>query len=576
MTSRVALSKNSSSAPKDGPSGDFAAKRPSSERGPSSSLDWSIGGLRVLPKLRVGSVDDPLEREADAVAEFVVSGPLSARPSGGGGEVQRKCSACQEEDEKVMRRESANGAGGTYATEAPASIHDVIRSSGRPLDAGPRRMLESRLGYEFGNVRIHTDSKAAQSAREVGALAYTVGSHVAFDEGQYMPDSTGGQKLLAHELAHVVQQGTVVAHVARQPAPPTPAKTPAPAPAGCTFACDDGVFEFLKEDLKEETFNKACPQGYPKGTTFFGQPIPGSTGAKLRSKMLEAETKAKRAMCFNGIDPNKYTLDRRISTYSTHSPAESKAVDIDYEGQPHIMHEHGEADIDKQIGPVYERIAYWGHYQKSIITKGITSVGKGTGGAGTRTWTNPETGQKEDITTGELYDKLKKESTGLTDYFGLLLKNDKELQNELEAFQIFSPEPPAAIAKLGLPTDYTPADAQTFRQRIADDYRILGGSKAQLQSFAGQTVANASNNPPAYADPSPKKDRPFEKGEVAGAMKGQSPDPAANRRPELGFLTLPKEIVVALTEVGLSWGAIDFFGESGDVMHFDCRNISDC
>jgi hypothetical protein len=160
----------------------------------------------------------------------------------------------------------------------------------------------------------------------------------------------------------------------------------------------------------------------------------------------------------------------------------------------------------------------------------------------------------------------------MTDYFGLLLKTDRQLQIELEAFILFDPDPMDAVAKLGFPTGYTDADMKALRERIANDYRLLGGSKAQLENFAGPAVANLAKEPKALAGP--KEDRPFAKGAVAGAtQKGGAPDPAANRRPELGFIVLPKEVVVALTEVGLVWGAVDFGGESGDVMHFDCRNI---
>jgi hypothetical protein len=157
----------------------------------------------------------------------------------------------------------------------------------------------------------------------------------------------------------------------------------------------------------------------------------------------------------------------------------------------------------------------------------------------------------------------------MTYFFVLFKKNDRDLQIQLEAFLIFNPDPLDAVAKLGIPTDNTIADAQTFRQRIADDYRLMGGSKAQLQDLAGKATADASKTPKTL-----KGDRPFEKGSVAGStLKGGAPDPAANRRPELGFISLPKEVVVALTEVGLVWGAVDFGPESGDVMHFDCRNI---
>ena len=77
---------------------------------------------------------------------------------------------------------------------------------GQPLDARSRAFMEPRLGHNFSNVRVHTDSRAAESARAVNARAYTVGRDVVFDANQYAPHSNEGRKLLAHELTHVVQQ----------------------------------------------------------------------------------------------------------------------------------------------------------------------------------------------------------------------------------------------------------------------------------------------------------------------------------------------------------------------------------
>lgn len=90
--------------------------------------------------------------------------------------------------------------------EAPAIVHDVVRSAGSPLEAEPRRSMESRFGHDFSRVRVHTDTRAAESARAVHALAYTFGTHVVFAPGSYAPATGEGQWLLAHELAHVLQQ----------------------------------------------------------------------------------------------------------------------------------------------------------------------------------------------------------------------------------------------------------------------------------------------------------------------------------------------------------------------------------
>jgi hypothetical protein len=104
----------------------------------------------------------------------------------------------------VGQRSATSGARG--AMEAPPLVHDVLASSGRPLDSATRAFFEPRLGHDFSRVRVHTDSAAGQSARDMDAHAYTVGSHIVFGAGRFSPESREGRRLIAHELTHVVQQ----------------------------------------------------------------------------------------------------------------------------------------------------------------------------------------------------------------------------------------------------------------------------------------------------------------------------------------------------------------------------------
>src|SRR6266550_9416233 len=86
-------------------------------------------------------------------------------------------------------------------------VKDVVGSgSGTPLDRDTRGFMESRLGADFSDVRVHTDATASESARSVQAHAYRVGSDVVFQSGKYAPESDSGKRMLAHELTHVVQQ----------------------------------------------------------------------------------------------------------------------------------------------------------------------------------------------------------------------------------------------------------------------------------------------------------------------------------------------------------------------------------
>src|SRR5258705_1152162 len=141
------------------------------------------------------------------------SAPLSSGP---GGMLQRKCGPCGQRrmagggcSECCKKKSLLQGkaARGEEVNEVPAMVHQVLRSTGQPLDSATRAYMEPRFGYDFSRVRVHADSSATESARAVNAQAYTVGRDVVFGPGQFAPRTSVGQQLLAHELTHVVQQG---------------------------------------------------------------------------------------------------------------------------------------------------------------------------------------------------------------------------------------------------------------------------------------------------------------------------------------------------------------------------------
>ncbi len=112
-------------------------------------------------------------------------------------------SCCVTDDELVLQRQRAWG---SEAHTFPPIVQEVLRSSGEPLDRETRAFFEPRFGHDFSQVRVHTDARAAQSARHVNGLAYTVGRDVVFGGGQFAPSTDPGRQLIAHELTHVVQQ----------------------------------------------------------------------------------------------------------------------------------------------------------------------------------------------------------------------------------------------------------------------------------------------------------------------------------------------------------------------------------
>jgi hypothetical protein len=146
-------------------------------------------------KLKVNAPRDAYEAEANRAAEQVLNMP-------------EPLPLHQDEAQSipgrplVQRRVSKQG----DAMDAPPIVNDVISSTGQPLNDETRRFFEPRFQHDFSRVRIHSGARAAESAGEVGALAYTVGRHVVFNRGEYAPATNPGKRLLAHELAHVVQQ----------------------------------------------------------------------------------------------------------------------------------------------------------------------------------------------------------------------------------------------------------------------------------------------------------------------------------------------------------------------------------
>ena len=172
-------------------------------------------GLPVQTKLSISEPGDIYEQEADRVADQVMRMPDPAleRSSINSTPIralslQRKCATCEDEE---LQRKSHNSNAATPSSGLD-TVSATLRQSGSPLDANTRAFFEPRFGVDFSAVRIHTDTQAAESARSVNALAYTVGRDVAFNSSQYAPHTDSGKRLLAHELTHVVQQGSLAAH----------------------------------------------------------------------------------------------------------------------------------------------------------------------------------------------------------------------------------------------------------------------------------------------------------------------------------------------------------------------------
>jgi hypothetical protein len=226
-----------------------------------------LASARLQPKLTLGAPDDVYEKEADAIAGQVMKSQAMGAASGRGPnddshreamparspvghnlarhlllrtpirtlqrtlgnrrladvlrqtlpgrpipELRRKC-ACGNESEQECSECSKNrlarqpeAASEPAGPEATAMVGGVLKTPGQPLTGSARRALEPRFGYDFSRVRVHDGSQAAESASAVNAAAYTVGNHIVFGKGRYAPGTNEGDRLLAHELTHTIQQ----------------------------------------------------------------------------------------------------------------------------------------------------------------------------------------------------------------------------------------------------------------------------------------------------------------------------------------------------------------------------------
>ncbi len=150
----------------------------------------SLSHIPVMqPKLTIGASNDPLEQEADRVAEQLLAVP--AHPAVGGAPPHTRRFTGQPTRE---------------ADTAPASLDRVLASPGTPLDPALQADMAQRFGHDFSQVRVHSSAAAEQSARDVSANAYTVGQNIVFGAGRFAPGTHEGRRLIAHELTHVVQQ----------------------------------------------------------------------------------------------------------------------------------------------------------------------------------------------------------------------------------------------------------------------------------------------------------------------------------------------------------------------------------
>jgi hypothetical protein len=431
--------------------------------------------------------------------------------------IQRKC----RNEEKLMdNQDLSDGTNSLFE-----SVFDSKKSNELALPKAARDFFEPRFEYDFTHVKIHTDSAANESAQSINAFAYTIGDNIFFNSGQYNPNTDSGRKLLAHELTHVVQQTGQIQRQEKDNEPITRENqevhtlhelNASAAPEGDKW-----------DRIARELFNKKDYQDYfdsikSTSVTFLGQTVT-KVHPELVSMLQEVE---KELIIQKG--PN-YKAPIVSSTLRSKKGMHGwgMAIDFDVEQNPYILNESGEAKLDLELLTAYDHIA---QFILGKTESDIHKLKKGRSGFGG--------------TIDKVYDILKDESDAMKLYFSFL-DNDIKLQSFIN--NEWAKKNPENIAP----------DVEQLKLQIRNDYEILGGATLTGKKRSTEPVCHVNKKGEPICN---TPDRPF--APSSGGGKGD---------PEKGFLNLDKDFVIAMTEAGFAWGAIDIQGEPGDIQHFDLR-----
>jgi hypothetical protein len=224
----------------------------------------------VQPNLQVSAPNDKYEQQADAMSNQVM-GDVS---------VQRKCDDCEKEEklqrESIISLQQKEKNSALSIDSHTESTIDSSRGNGNSLPSQTKSFMEARFGADFSSVRLHTDAQAGDLNRKLNARAFTSGNDIYFNDGEYNPDSDVGKRLLAHELTHVIQQGSQNNNVLQRED-----KKPQPAPADridVALLLDDDsrakveahtyATTVIRATNSEDAKNKLKALGKPIGTLY--------------------------------------------------------------------------------------------------------------------------------------------------------------------------------------------------------------------------------------------------------------------------------------------------------------------
>jgi len=351
----------------------------------------------IQAKLQISTPGDRFEQEADRVADTVmrmsssqesvatsISQPQISRIQRTcaacekeAGVVQRACKSCHggplEENEPLQREateensdEMLQGADGQlHASEGAQSQINNLKGGGQPLSPSLRSYFEPRFGQDFSGVRLHTDANGASAARSVNAKAFTLGSDVAFAAGQYSPETTGGKRLLAHELTHVVQQGGTKSTVQRvDHVADTGFRFAPPASVTRTIVEIQGIVGVTPDGVYGENTRRAVEvyQGKLKALGFYTDTLDGKWGKNTEEahKKFAIEATPERAS-YN-------CTGFALKDYVFRGLAGTRAV---YATMTKL------ADCSKPCNPFFHKFFLWRYNLEQVNTRTGVSLGSG-------------------------------------------------------------------------------------------------------------------------------------------------------------------------------------------------------
>lgn len=350
------------------------------------------------PKLKIHSPGDRYEQEADRIAQQVVQGstPVVQRKCAKCGKVdesiqhqsllstsnslQRKCATCSKEEETIQTKKDIEKGISTASGLTDELELKANQNSGHSIDKSTLSFMESRFGTNFSSVRIHEDHNAVVLNRKLQSKAFTTGSNIYFNKGQYLPSTLEGKRLLAHELTHVIQQGSVGPSIQMKCATTEPQETE--RPFVYKLKNKDIVAKF-SDEAGAETFVKRYPDlpltCYKIGASFDvyikeseKKKAPAKEGEKSKTPTKEGEKEVTEA------EETEKETPAGQKTKGTAQPPAQIVFALTFDDGPHVAElGKGTNQTEKVLDVLKSRGIKAGFFiQTGVSFRGAASVGK--------------------------------------------------------------------------------------------------------------------------------------------------------------------------------------------------------